>query len=231
MPADIDPVNLDAEWNRIDELLAPVDAELTEQYPGDRAGRQPVHSVYVSAARADSGLVDDWGAQARALLAVHAGHLTGLGADVAAVDAVLASTPIQDLRLDFEDGYGRPDDATEDADARRSGEVLATLARDRRVGRLGIRPKGLEPHERRRAFRTLELVLDAAGGVPDGFVFTVPKIRSDAQVPAVVALSEALERAHGLPERSLGFELQVETPQIVLGADGTTGLSRAIRRA
>jgi hypothetical protein len=67
--------------------------------------------------------------------------------------------------------------------------------------------------------------------VPDGFVFTVPKLRAVEQVSAVVALCEELERAHGLPDRALRFELQIESPQAVIGADGTTTLARAIARA
>jgi HpcH/HpaI aldolase/citrate lyase family len=74
----------------------------------------------------------------------------------------------------------------------------------------------------------LELVLDAAGGVPDGFVFTVPKLRAAGQVEAVVALCQELERAHGLAERSLRFELQIESPQAIVGSDGTATLARAL---
>ena len=143
----------------------------------------------------------------------------GGGVDVDALDRILATAPIQDLRADFEDGYTHLGDAAEDADARRVGAVLAGLGGS--PPRFGIRARGLEPAERRRGLQTLALVLDGAGGVPDGFVFTVPKVRSADQVAAIIAICQTLERAHGLPERSLGFELQIESPHIVLGADGT----------
>ncbi|WP_454165055.1 DUF6986 family protein [Gordonia iterans] len=221
---------------RVDELLAPVDAELAAQYPGDRTGRQPVHSVYVPADRADAGTVAEWGARAEDLLAAYGDALPG---DLAVVERNLRTAPIQDLRIDFEDGYGGAGDAAQDADARRIGAVLAGLrppagrveppGRVAPPDRFGIRPRGLEPDERRRGIRTLELVLDAAGGVPAGFVFTVPKIRSADQIPALNVLCEAFEGAHGLPAGTLTYELQIESPHIVLGADGTAGIARAVR--
>jgi citrate lyase beta subunit len=97
------------------------------------------------------------------------------------------------------------------------------------LGSCGIRFKGLTLADRPRAVRTLELVLD--GGLPEGFVFTVPKLRAAEQVTATMWLCEALEHAHGLPARSLRFELQIESPQAVLGADGTATLARALHLA
>ncbi|AQA23524.1 hpcH/HpaI aldolase/citrate lyase family protein [Rhodococcus sp. MTM3W5.2] len=146
--------------------------------------------------------------------------------------AVLARRPIVDLRIDFEDGYGWRGDQSEDAAARAAGRTLRALSLDENGPRwLGIRAKGLAPHERRRGIRTVELVLDGAGGVPEGFVFTVPKLRAVQQVTAVVALCEEIERAHGLPDRSLRFELQIESPQAVIGPDGRITVAEAIHAA
>lgn len=211
---------------RIDELLAGVDADLRADYPGDDDTPQPVHTVYVSAADATATTPADWGAAATELLDAHRDLLTELG-DEKAVDAArrrLVSTPVQDLRLDFEDGYGQRPDDIEDRDARNAGHTLATLGTDH----CGIRIKGLTSAERRRAIRTLELVLDAAGTIPAGFVFTVPKLRAAEQATAAVWLCEALEHAHGLPARTLRFELQIESPQAILGADGTATVAKAL---
>jgi hypothetical protein len=41
----------------------------------------------------------------------------------------------------------------------------------------------------------------------------------------------ALEEAYGLPSGRLGFEIQVETPQAVLAADGTAAVARMIAEA
>lgn len=137
--------------------------------------------------------------------------------------------PIQDLRLDFEDGYGTRGDAVEDRDALRAGAVLAALPAE--VVSRGIRMKGLTTLEWARAVRTLEKVLEGAGGVPTGFVFTIPKIRSADQAEAAVLLCQAIESAHGLPEQSLKFELQIESPQAVIAADGTATVAQAIHRS
>ncbi len=115
----------------------------------------------------------------------------------------------------------------EDLDARRAGHTLAELGTEL----CGIRIKGLTSAERMRAIRTLELVLDAAGTVPSGFVFTVPKLRAAEQATAAVWLCEALEQAHGLPTRTLRFELQIESPQAILGADGTATVAKALHRS
>lgn len=211
---------------RIDELLAEVDAELATRYPGGGDEDQPVHTVYVNAAVADAQTPRAWGAAAVALLDRHRDLLEGL-ADTDAVDAVrarLTREPIQDLRIDFEDGYGWRGDETEDRDALEAGRTLAALKLP--VG--GVRIKGLTTAERRRAIRTLELVLDGAGGVPPGFVFTVPKLRVAQQATAAVWVCEALEQAHGLPAGTLRFELQIESPQAILGADGTATVARAL---
>jgi citrate lyase beta subunit len=221
-------------YDRIDTILGPVDAALARDYPGDRLGGQPIHTVYVSASDASVDLPQQWGSDALALLDANREVFDSLDSAgiVPRVREILERSPVQDLRIDFEDGYGWLADSVEDDHARRAGRVLARLAADPSgPSWLGIRPKGLAPHERGRAIRTLELVLDGAGGVPDGFVFTVPKLRAVEQVDAVVALCEELERAHGLAERSLRFELQIESPQAVVGRDGTATVARALGHA
>lgn len=218
----------------VETILNDVDADLDRLFPGDDAVSQPIHTVYVSAADAEAGTPATWGVEALAIADAAAASLGGL-ATTEVIDlarARLRSNPIVDLRIDLEDGYGRRPDAVEDADARRAGETLAAWVADRphtpRVA--GIRAKGLGALERARGIRTLELVLDAAGGVPDGFVFTVPKLRDVRQVDAVNLICADLERAHGISDGTLRYELQVEIPQAVLGADGRATVAEAIHR-
>src|SRR5262249_58423070 len=111
------------------------------------------------------------------------------GLDAALVDQVyprvlakLARQPIEDLRIDLEDGYGARDDATEDRDAVAAGAALAAIASSEGAPvMLGVRAKGLEPSTRSRGVRTLDLVLgsvlDAAGGagLPGGWVGDPPQ--------------------------------------------------------
>ena len=82
--------------------------------------------------------------------------------------------------------------------------------------------------------RTLDLFLGgllAATGLPDGFVVTLPKVTDVRQVEAMALVCGLLEEAHGLARRRLRFEIQVETPQSILGADGTATVARMVHAA
>ncbi|WP_310244104.1 DUF6986 family protein [Microbacterium sp. BE35] len=226
----------------IDRLLAAADRLLADDYPGDDDTRQPVHTVYVAADRYAPALPREWGAAARDAVEAHGGMeavALDLGvpetfaADVATlVTAKLASEPIEDLRLDLEDGYGDRGDENEDADVRRAaGHLLDALAGGEAPPFFGIRIKGLERATRARGIRSLDLFLSTlleAGDLPKGVRLTLPKVTTVAQVEAMARLCDRLEQHHGLAARSLRFEMQVETPQIVLAADGTSPLARAI---
>src|SRR3954464_8464764 len=92
----------------LDERLAVADAALATGYPGERPGRQPVHTVYVPADRYDAGLVPAYGRAALKAVDEHVDAFADLVGDnelVARVRAKLASEPVEDLRVDFEDGY------------------------------------------------------------------------------------------------------------------------------
>ncbi len=230
--------------DRLDDDLAGADALLAGRYPGDPGTRQPVHTVYVNADLADSDTPTRWANGARAVLAVAAADSTraqalGLPTGGVDLDAVLAlvrakldAEPIEDLRLDFEDGYGNRPDDEEDRDAVRIAALLPALLADPQGPMLaGIRFKSLERPTRRRGLRTLDLVVSgmlAAGPLPEGFLVTLPKVTSVDQVTAMVSICEELERAHSLPAGALRFEIQVETTQAILGADGTATVAGMI---
>jgi len=136
--------------------------------------------------------------------------------------------PIEDLRVDFEDGYGIRDDATEDADA----VAAAAALRDGPAPPfVGLRVKSLEAATRRRAVRTLAVFLFWYGGLPPGFVVTLPKVSAPAQVEAMALLCGRLEVEYGLPAGGLRFEAQVETPPAVLGPDGRATVASMIAAA
>jgi citrate lyase beta subunit len=202
--------------------------------------------VYLPAdvAPADSPAV--WGDEALALLdaaapdAATAAEVTGLGPMLdeevhRRTRIKLATQPVEDLRVDFEDGYGIRSDAEEDAAAERAGPVLARLLRAAKGPSFaGIRFKSLEPATRRRGLRTLDLLIASlleAGQLPDGFVVTLPKVTSVDQVTAMTTVCDGLEHAYGLDAGRLRFEIQVETPQAILGADGTASVARMIHAA
>jgi citrate lyase beta subunit len=222
--------------DELDARLAGADAELERRFPGDAAARQPVHTVYVPADRYHAGLAAAWGEQAAAALGEHADSFAELVGDetlVAQVRDKLAREPIEDLRIDFEDGYGRRDDDVEDADVDRAARALAQ-AQTTGTGTpyAGIRFKSLEAPTRHRGIRTLTAfvatLLEAGGRVDEGFWVTLPKITGVDQVEAMVAMTGELEARLGLADRALRFELQIETPQSILGPDGTALVARMI---
>ncbi|MFE7564687.1 DUF6986 family protein [Kitasatospora sp. NPDC057500] len=231
----------------VDALLAPVDAELARRYPGDRGGRQPVHTVYVPAGAFAADTVRTWGRRALEAFDTHAGTPAELARALGVPDdallaevhrrvrAKLEREPVEDLRIDFEDGYGRRSDAEEDADAvRAAGLVAAAVADGGAPPYVGIRVKCLEAAVRDRGIRTLELFLAtllAHGGPPDGLVLTLPKVTYAEQVTALVRLLEDFERTAGMPVGRLRFEIQIETTQAILGPDGRATVARMIEAA
>ncbi|XDP44701.1 aldolase [Sinomonas sp. P10A9] len=237
----------DADLARIDASLADTDRLLADGYPGDAGTRQPIHTVYVPADRFSPQLAADWGSAALAA-ADEAGGIealarrVGLAPDLAAqvaprVEAKLRLEPIEDLRIDFEDGYlapgkaarsGGDPDAVEDAEAVLAADrVLAAADAGSTTPFIGIRFKCFEEPTRRRGLRTLELFVSrlvqrlGPAGLPKGLILTLPKVTTVDQVKAMVFAVERLESSLGLAPGRLGFEVQVETPQIIIGPDGT----------
>ncbi len=218
---------------RVEADLAAADELLESGYPGDSGARQPIHTAYVPADRFTPGLPAAWGAAALA----KAGGVSGLatlaeklglsqpGELATLVAAKLGSEPIEDLRLDFEDGYGDRGDEAEDAAAVAAAEqVIKAVAAGVAPPFIGIRFKCFEAPTRARGLRTLDLfvsTLARSGELPAGLVLTLPKVTTIAQVKAMVFVCEQLEAAHSLPAGRLRFEVQMETPQLILAADGT----------
>ncbi|MEU5366229.1 aldolase/citrate lyase family protein [Streptomyces sp. NPDC005925] len=232
---------------KISASLAPVDAELERRYPGDPGTRQPVHTVYVPGDVFTAGTIRSWGDKALDLLDEHApdaatlAAVLGLSGDLAEpvharVRAKLEREPVEDLRVDFEDGYGNRPDAEEDEAAARAARIVAeAYATGTAAPYMGIRMKCMEAPLRERGIRTLDIFLTglvrAGGGLPDGLVLTLPKVTYPEQVSAMVRLLEAFEETHGLEPGRLGFEIQIETSQAVLAADGTATVARMIGAA
>ena len=226
-------MDLDALTAEVDGLLVEADRALARDYPGERPGRQPVHTLYVPADRFHPRTVHDIGRDAERVVLEHAQEfLDVLGGDddlMARVLTKLDTEAVEDLRIDFEDGYGERGDDEEDQAAEAAAQALVkSRANGEASPFAGIRVKGLDRATRPRGLRTLTRFLEAAGGIPDDFVVTLPKVTSVAQVEAMVLVCERLEEEL---DGRLEFEMQVETPQSVLGADGTALLARTIPAA
>jgi citrate lyase beta subunit len=221
-------------YAELDRRLTPVDDARLAAYPGERPDRQPVHTCYVPADAVVPGLARAWGTAALAALDEHG--LPDLGLDPVLAEQVLprvrrklTTEPVEDLRVDAEDGYRGSADA-EDDDVLRAA---ATVAADRAAGTappsVGIRAKSLEGPTRRRGVRSLDLFLGTFGAESPGrVVVTLPKVTDVEQVRAFLTVVDALEAAHGV---AVDLELQIETPQAVLGTDGTATLARMVHAA
>ncbi|MDQ0989250.1 aldolase/citrate lyase family protein [Streptomyces sp. V3I7] len=230
----------------IGAFLARVDADLERRYPGDPGGRQPVHTVYVPGDAFAADTLRTWGDRALAALDEHAPDAASFAAVLGLPDALaepvysrvrakLEREPVEDLRVDFEDGYGSRPDAEEDEAAARAARLIAAAYENGTAAPyMGIRMKCLEAGVRDRGIRTLDVFLTGlmeSGGLPDGLLLTLPKVTYAEQVTAMARLLEAFEKAHGLAPGRIGFEIQIETSQAILAADGTATVARMIQAA
>ncbi|MGH3375621.1 MAG: DUF6986 family protein [Actinoallomurus sp.] len=219
----------------LDELSARIEdarAEHARRHPGEPAERQPVHTLYVPADRFTATTAHDLGAEALRLLDAHApdgaAMATAFGVDQSLGDAVrervaakLAREPVEDVRIDFEDGYGVRDDEEEDAHVALAVEAVAKAYEARRLPYYwGLRIRSFADQGHERGLRTLDGFLtglaERLGKLPGGFVVTFPKIITPEHVKIFAEFLGRFEEEIGLPENMLPFEIQVETPESVI---------------
>ncbi|MEE8600704.1 DUF6986 family protein [Euzebya tangerina] len=227
--------------------VADADRTYRGAWPGRPDRRQPVQVLYLPAHTVEAGTPRSAGRHALDLLDRHdgAGFAAALGLDhlsAAELDRVvqrvrtkLEHEPVEDLRVDFEDGYVGHGPGSEDADSVSAAVAVARMMADGSCPPfVGLRVKSFTDGLAARSVATLDrfvsTLLDEAGRLPDGFVVTFPKIISVDHVHAFVEVLAALEQANGLPTGTLGFEAQIETTASVLGPDGRVAL-RDIRAA
>lgn len=142
----------------------------------------------------------------------------------------LRREPVEDFRIDFEDGYGNRPDAEEDGHAvSAAGEVAAGLHSGTLPPFIGIRIKPFNEELRGRSIRTLdifltELVSKTGGTLPQNFFIALPKIVVPEEVAALEKICARLEPALGLAAGSLRLELMIETPQSIFNDRGHVNL-------
>ncbi len=106
----------------------------------------------------------------------------------------LRREPVEDFRIDFEDGYGNRPDAEEDQHAKLAAEEVAKGFREGTLPPfIGIRLKPFSPELRDRSIRTLDLFVSAlceatGGRLPANFVVTLPKVVIPEQMAALAQL-------------------------------------------
>ncbi|MGD0906025.1 MAG: phosphoenolpyruvate kinase [Candidatus Acidiferrales bacterium] len=138
--------------------------------------------------------------------------------------------PVEDFRIDFEDGYGNRPDAEEDQHAKVAAEEVARgMAEGSLPPFIGIRIKPFSPDLRDRSIRTLDLFLSTlgqatSGRLPRNFVVTLPKVVIPEQPAALAKLFDAMEPALDLEKGSLRFEIMIETTQAIMDHRGESTL-------
>ena len=225
------------------EQLGSTNRHFATMYPGDRAERQPVHTVYGGAQIFKAETARKLGA-----VALHSLNENAPSASVFAkalglkgssfflrtiydrVVAKLKAEPVEDFRIDFEDGYGNRPDAEEDRHAEFcAAEVARGLAEKKLPPFIGFRIKPLTEDLKARAIRTLDIFISTlakqtGATLPGGFVVTIPKVVKPEQISALVKLLKELESKTGLPKESLKLEFMVETPQSIFNHKGEVAI-------
>lgn len=149
----------------------------------------------------------------------------------------LKREPVEDFRIDFEDGYGNRPDAEEDGHAAFTALEVARGMNERSLPPfIGIRIKPFTEELKTRSIRTMDifistLVKSTNGKLPDNFVVTLPKVVIPEQVTALVELFKIIEAKNSLPSGSLKLEVMVETPQSIFNNKGESALPAFIKAA
>jgi citrate lyase beta subunit len=205
------------------------------------SNRQPIHTVYGGAHLFKADSARRLGAHALRALDQFApdpatlAAATGIQPSTAErvhprVKEKLEREPVEDFRLDFEDGYGTRSDAEEDGHAESAAIEVANGARAETLPPfIGIRIKNLGDETRDRALRTTDLFLgrllaENGGQPPAGFVVTLPKITERTQVGRLVDRLGRIETAHKIPPGTIRIELMVETPYSIFDERGAVSL-------
>jgi hypothetical protein len=212
------------------------------RYPGETGRRQPVHTVYGGAQLFKSDSAVKLGALARRAFEEYAPNAATLAQALGWENPVLAQRiyarvkeklqrePVEDFRIDFEDGYGNRPDAEEDGHATGCArEVAAGLAAGTLPPFIGIRIKPFTEELRHRSIRTLdlcltELVTQTGGKLPPNFYITLPKIPVAEHVSALADIFDLLEPKLGLPGGALKMELMIEITQSLFTPRGENHL-------
>ncbi|MCC6320098.1 MAG: phosphoenolpyruvate kinase [Phycisphaerales bacterium] len=238
----------------LDPLLTRLNSEnsaYARVYPGEPIGRQPVHTIYGGGHLFRRDSARRLGDLALASMAEYGpdaesfARAIGFEGETALERSVyervvdkLKREPVEDFRIDFEDGYGTREEAEEDAHA---AQAAVEVAQGMKAGTLppfiGIRIKNFGLGTCERGIRTLDIFLTALSGLtggklPENFVVMLPKLVAAGQVRTMVELFETFEGRGGeglFPRGSLKMEFMVETTQSVIDSNGACPLPEFVR--
>lgn len=235
MPTEQERAHFFAQVNEAHDAFA-------RRFPGDGGRRQPTHVVYGGMHLFTAQTPRKLGQLAQTQLSTYAPDAQRLGAIFELSDAVatevfakvtakLRVEPIEDYRIDSEDGYGHRSDQEEDEHALAAGRETRLLFREGTPPPFfGLRLKPLSKELAPRALQTLERFLDGLTGgeeraVPPGFLITLPKVTSAAQLTALAELLDAVERERRLEPGTFRLEAMIESGPGFLDDDGACALA------
>lgn len=249
----IDLSAFEKEISAIQKMSLAVEAERKAVSP-KVALRQPVHVVYGGAHLFQKDFEEKFSR-------LSSESLTGVAADGLALKALLRETwspafservyktvlhklkthPVEDYRIDFEDGYGVRSDEEEDDHAIRAAKILAesrqlgaSSSEGPKCSQVGIRIKAFTSATVTRSIRTLSTFVQAfveangIGGTLTMLPVTLPKVTHESQVEALVGVLEALETKFTLPANFFVIELLIETPEALMSLDGSVRLPKLL---
>ncbi len=239
--------NIDTE--QIFEQLKVANRTFTSLYPGEIPDRQPVHTVYGGAQLFRHDRTVRMGKSALETLKTYSDSALDFMDFIdplheydeefcekvySRVVAKLESEPVEDFRIDFEDGYGNRPDEEEDGHAVAAAEAVAKGHKEGTLPPfIGIRLKPFNEELKARSIRTLDIFVTAlhratGGKIPQPFYITLPKITVPEQASALASLLELLEQKLKLPEHTFQVELMIETPQSIFNSEGAVPLQRMV---
>ena len=219
-------------------------------YPGELPNRQPIQTLYGGAQLFKADATAKLGAASLKVLEENAPNAAAFAKALQwtgpkklhdliyrRVVEKLKREPVEDFRIDFEDGYGNRPDAEEDGHAVSTAEEVAKGMKEGTLPPfIGIRVKPFTEELKARAIRTMDvfvttLTSKTGGKLPNNFVITLPKVVIPEQVTAAVELCKILEAKTGLKPGSLKLELMIETPQSIINSAGECNVSKLVAAA
>jgi citrate lyase beta subunit len=246
-------MKLKLENNSLKTILSDLEKankESAKFYPGDSPDRQPVQTVYGGAQLFKYTTTNRMGEIALKGFLENASDKNefakalGLDPDDNLTEKVylkiiekLKREPVEDFRIDFEDGFGNRPDKEEDETAEfAAGEVAKGMTENTLPPFIGIRIKTFSEDLKRRAIRTLDIflstLLEKSGGkLPENFVVTLPKVTVAEHVTALVEIFEILEKKLNLPDNTLKMEIMIETTQSIFDVSGKANILSLVKAA
>ncbi len=236
----------------LDSLLE-TNTRFAHRYPGVQVARQPIHTLYGGGHLYKVGIATKLGGLALRHFESYAKDARTLaGALIRSTETQrddsssiwsrvyertltkLKTEPVEDQRIDFEDGYGARADDEEDGHVLAAAEAMAAgMSAGDLPPFIGIRIKALTEESKVRALRTLDIFLSTlspltGGKLPDPFYVTLPKVTTPEQVVVLCHCLDLLESRCGFRKGSIKVELMIETVQSVLGQNGKCAIPSLI---